>query len=576
MSFIQTNIICGHILASALDKLEIEIKFDSIKVNENGFILEFFSNSNISINDFKKIEKQMSKIISGANPITAIKTNKIEVEKFYDNKFLTDSLKDLDCDKLFFIKFANYQGLINNQVSVEKTNFIKKFKLFSIGGSNWKNDIKNELMIQIKGIAFTSVNEFDEFMIDYNERIERDHRKIGKDLDLFTFDILAGQGFPIWLNKGNIIRSQIQMFLANLEFKFGFEKVITPILGNVELYKKSGHYDHYQENMFPVMKVDNEELVLRPMTCPHHVLIYKKKNFSYKQLPIRLCEEAMLHRYESSGGLTGLERVREMVLEDTHIFCTKEQLSNEIKNCYELIEQAHKGLKTEIFQVDLSLHDKNNSEKFHHNPAMWEKAEKDLRNFLIENKINYVEKIGEAAFYGPKIDFQVKTALGRIITMSTIQLDFLLPGKFDLSYKNQANELETPIMIHLGIIGTYERLVSILLEQTKGILPLWLSPVQASLIPISTKDKSIMDFCNLIVKEYKGDMIRIDFDTREERLAKKIRESQINKIPYQIIIGDQEVINKTISVRSYGETETFQYTIKEFKLIIDQRIKAKN
>lgn len=569
------NELASCVLELSLKKNNNEIVLCLKSDHEDGFFIDFISQEPISTNDFNKIEKAVTKITTGALEIKYLNiTNKEANEIFVNNKYKLEIINSEFKNKdIPIIKIGEFYEICN-ELEYVKTNVVKFLKIMNVGGSYWKGDSNNIQLTRLYGAAFDSKEELDLYINEYNERAERDHRKIGKDLELFTFDLLAGQGLPIWLPNGTIIRKEIRNFLSELEFKYGFENTYTPILGNVDLYKKSGHWDHYKENMFPVMKVDNEELVLRPMTCPHHVIIYSKKPYSYKQLPIRLCEESMLHRYESSGGLTGFERVREMVLEDTHIFCTPEQVEEEVFNCYNLIKEAHEGLNSEIFQVDLSLHDPNDKEKFHSDSNMWENAENSLRVMLKKHNINFVEKIGEAAFYGPKIDFQVKTVLGRIITMSTIQLDFLLPEKFSLEYKDQNSEFKKPIMIHLGIIGTYERLLSIILEQTKGILPVWLSPEQIIVIPVNNEIH--LEFAKKINDIFKNNMIRIKLDNRDERMSKKIREAQIKKVPYQIIIGDEEVKNNLLSVRKYGSEETNIYKIDDFLNIIIEKIKKRN
>lgn len=542
-------------------------------IEDENFVVDFLVEEKISSNDFAKIEKLINKVITGALEIKSIKISSNDAKKeFKNNKYMMQFIEN-NSENLYLVELNGYKTLSNLHFDFKKTNVIKAFKLFSIGGCYWLGDANNDTLLRLTGVAFETKNEFDQYMIEYQERIDRDHRKIGKDLDLFTFDLLSGQGLPIWLANGSIIRKEIRNFLSELEFKYDFQNVYTPILGNLDLYIKSGHWAHYKENMFPLMEVDNEKLVLRPMTCPHHVLVFKKKQYSYKQLPVRLCEESMLHRYESSGGLTGLERVREMVLEDTHIFCTPEQIEQEVLNCYNIIKDAHKGLNSEIFQIDLSLHDPNDKEKFHKDPKMWEVAEDSLRKMLKKHNIPFVEKIGEAAFYGPKIDFQVKTSLNRIITMSTIQLDFLLPMKFELEYKDKDGEYKRPIMIHLGIIGTYERLVSILLEQTKGVLPLWLAPTQVTIIPVNNDIH--LDYSTKIYKQLKQSLIRVNLDDREERMNKKIREAQISKTPYQIIIGDSELKDNTISVRKYGSDNTKTYQLLDFIEIITKQINNK-
>ncbi|MGL4950919.1 MAG: threonine--tRNA ligase [Mycoplasma sp.] len=567
----KINELAAHILGSTLEN-EFKAIIANIEIDE-GFLIDFkLTDSNISTNDFNKLERLMGKIVSGANLIENLNIksdgtpSELSQNPYAQHKISKDGATS-------YVKFGKYVGLSNEILDFKSTNVVKNYKLLSVGGSYWLGDAKNEQLIRLRGFASDNKEEYEEYLKYYNDRLERDHRTVGKNLELFTFNSLGGQGMPFWLPNGTVIRKEIRNFISELEFKYGFESVCTPVLGSVELYKQSGHWDHYQENMFPVINIENEELVLRPMTCPHHILIYKNKPRSYRQLPLRICEESILHRYESSGGLTGFERVREMTLEDVHIFCTTEQLENEVLNCYNIIKDAHAGLNNQIFQIDLSLHDPKDAEKFHHDNEMWVKAEQSLRNMLDKHKIPYVEKVGEAAFYGPKIDFQVKTVLNRIITISTIQLDFLLPEKFDLSYKDKNGEQKQTVMVHLGIIGTYERLLSIILEQTKGVLPLWLSPNQVTIIPVNNDIH--LEYCEKIEKELRSKMIRCNVDNRDERLSKKIREAQISKIPYQIVIGDDELKSNNIAYRKYGEENTTTSNLSDFAKLLSSEITNK-
>lgn len=567
------NYLGAHLLSAVLEK-EYGCIIATIQIDEDGFYIDVFNpNEALSTNGFAKIEKAIQKLCSGV-AIEYQAIDKKEAKKsFSNNKYIQYAIDNSSKDKINLIKINSYQNLCD-LLPYEKTNVIKFIKLLSIGGSYWLGDANNEQLIRIRGFVSDDKTLFENFVAEYQDRIERDHRTIGKNLDLFTFNNLAGQGLPFWLPNGTIIRKQIRNFLGELEFKFGFESTYTPPLGSIELYKQSGHWDHYNENMFAPITVDNEQLVLRPMTCPHHILIYKRKPLSYKQLPLRLCEESMLHRYESSGGLTGFERVREMVLEDTHIFCTPEQLEQEVLNCYNLITEVHKGLDLKLFSIDLSLHDPLDKQKYHHDEKMWKEAEASLRTMLNKLNIKYEEKVGEAAFYGPKIDFQVKTVLGRIITLSTIQLDFLLPERFELTYKANDGTQQPTVMVHLGMMGTYERLLSIILEQTKGILPLWLSPIQIALIAVN--DEIHGTYLRDVYQTLRNQFIRAEIDNRDERMSKKIRDAQISKIPYQIIIGDEEITNKNISYREYGSEQKHTLNLDKFIQLIKTRIDNKN
>ena len=532
-----------------------------------------FDNCNISDKDFKKIEKSFLKIANGAYSLSIEDKNPNLIQK------IKETYGDIAFDDVLenqkFLNINNFYTPIDKDVSENeikdiKSNLVKGIYVFSVGGSYWKNNCKNKQLIRIYFSCKKTQKEMDEFILEFNEKQNNDHRKIGKDLKMFTFDMLAGKGLPIWLNNGFIVKSEVRKLLNEIEFQHDFKLVSTPILGNIELYKTSGHWDHYQENMFPVLDFGDEELVLRPMTCPHHVLIYKNDIQSYRDLPIRLAEESMLHRYESSGSLTGFERVREMTLEDTHIFCSEDQIKDEVLNCYEMIIKAHKSFDTKIFQVDLALHNPDNKEKFHDDDELWKKSENLLRKLLKKNNIDFVEKVGDAAFYGPKIDFQVKTNLNRVVTMSTIQLDFLLPKKFNLEFKDHDSEMKTPIMIHLSTIGTYERLLSILLEQSKGALKTWLSPRQVVIIPVNKNNE---EYASEIHKKLKMKFIRSEVDLRNERISKKIRDGQISKTPYLLILGDNEQNEKTISYREYGQENTEILKIDEFLEKIEKIIR---
>ncbi len=546
-------------------------KVTSSEINDDLMYCEF-DNFNISDKEFKKIEKSFLKLANGAFKISLEdKTPELiaKIKATYSEIAFNDILEN---EK--FLNINNFYTPYNQEISLDeiKSNLVKGIHIFSIGGSYWKNNCKNKQLIRIYFSTKKTEKEINEFVLAFNKKQNNDHRKIGKDLKMFTFDMLAGKGLPIWLNNGFIVKSEIRKLLNEIEFQHDFKLVSTPILGNIELYKTSGHWDHYQENIFPIVNFGDEELVLRPMTCPHHVLIYRKDIQSYRDLPIRLAEESMLHRYEPSGGLTGFERVREMTLEDAHIFCSHDQIQSEILNCYEMIIKAHKAFDTKIFQVDLALHDPKNKKKFHDDDKLWEKSENLLRNLLKLNNVDFVEKIGDAAFYGPKIDFQVKTNLNRIVTMSTIQLDFLLPNKFNLEFKDYDSEMKTPIMIHLSMIGTYERLLSILLEQTKGALKLWLSPRQIVIIPVNKNNE---DYARTIHQKLKMNFIRSELDLRNERISKKIRDGQISKTPYLIIVGDNEQNEKTISYREYGQENTEVIEIDQFLNKIKTLIKLR-
>ena len=562
----------AHVFAAAIKKLYPDIKLTIGPSIEEGFYYDFATITPISINDLPKIEKQMSKIISSAVPFEKGEWSRQEALDFYkDNKYKTEIINELpEGEVITFYQSGDFKDLCSGPHTAN-TKDIKAFKLLNVAGSYWRGDSKNDQLTRIYGVAFDNKADLDEYLAILEDRKQRDHRKIGKDLKLFTFNPLVGQGLPIWLPAGTKIKYEIQKYINYLQHKYEFEPVMTPVLGTVDLYRTSGHWDHYKENMFPPMDVEGEELVLRPMTCPHHIMVYKNDLRSYRQLPFRLCEHSNLHRYEASGGLTGLERVRSMILEDTHIFCRPDQIKEEVDRCYKAIVEAHEGLGSKIWRVDFSTYDPQDTEKFHGNTAMWDSAQSQLKEALEEHGIEFVTMPGEAAFYGPKIDFQVKTALGHVVTVSTIQLDFLLPERFELEYKAQDGSMERPVMIHLGIIGTYERYLAMLLEQTKGVLPLWLAPTQIEILPVNSNihgeySKKLMDKLNL-------EGFRVECDDRDERLAKRLRDSQMSKVPYQLIIGDNEINNDNqISFRRYGSEETTTLPYAEFVELLKQQI----
>lgn len=576
MKFDSTlNHSAAHILAASLQKIYPDVKLTIGPAIDEGFYYDFTTSAPISINDLPKIEKQMKKIIAGGHEFVKKVVSKQEALDFYkENKFKTEIINEIpDNKEISFYTCGDFTDLCSGP-HVERTSKVKAIKLLNLAGSYWRGDSNKDQLYRIYGVAFNNEDDLKEYLDILEDRKQRDHRKIGKDLGIFTFNQLAGQGLPIWLPNGTKIKYQIQKYINELQHKYGFEPVMTPVLGSVDLYKTSGHWDHYKDSMFPPMKVDNENLVLRPMTCPHHILVYKDSLHSYRQLPLRLCEHSNLHRYEASGGLTGLERVREMVLEDTHIFCRPDQIAQEVGVCYQAIKDAHEGFGTKIWRVDLSIWDPNDKEKFHGNKQMWESSQNQLKQALQFYNIEYCEMVGEAAFYGPKIDFQVKTALGHIVTVSTIQLDFLLPERFDLSYKDEQGQNARPVMVHLGIIGTYERYIAMLLEQTKGILPLWLAPTQIVVLPVNNEIHGY--FSQQLLNKLKNVGFRVDIDDRDERLSKRIRDAQVSKIPYQLIIGDEEMKNfDIITYRRYGSEDSHSLSYEQFIEMLDKEIKDK-
>ncbi|WP_438340691.1 threonine--tRNA ligase [Mycoplasma sp. 125] len=556
----------SHLLAAAILKMYPNTKLAIGPAIEEGFYYDFEFENPIFESDLPRIEKKMKKLAE-----QGYEMKKVEKDFFsFENQPYKQELYDKFVNEKKEITFFQFKHPKTNEIlftdlcaggHIENTKEIKHFKLLSIAGAYWKGDSNNKMLTRIYGTSWETKQELDDYIEILKERRERDHRKIGKDLNLFMFSQLSGQGFPIWLEDGMKIHNSIQRYVLKLDKKFGFTEVLTPHFGEKKLYEMSGHWSHYQDVMFSPILMDNETLVARPMTCPHHIILFNSTRRSYRDLPIRYSEQSRLYRYEKSGALSGLERVRSMDLTEGHIFVRPDQIKSEFKHLYKMILQALKDFKIEIDHVSLSLRDPNDEEKFFKDDQMWNKAENDLREVLRELNIEYKEFIGEAAFYGPKVDFQVRTALNRIITMSTLQLDFLLPHRFNMKFVNDNEEFETPVLIHRGLIGTYERFIATLLEQTKGILPFWLSPRQVTIMPIVS---DLNDYCQSLFEEFLDLDFNVNVDLRNERINKKIRDAQIQKSKFIVIIGRQEVENNKLAVREYGSEKTEIYSKEEF------------
>lgn len=556
----KLNNLGAQILFKALDKFtENKINFVDMGFLDIGFYIDFKTNCTISANDFAKIEKIVKSIISSGDKVEKIK-NKTSLNKY--EQYLLDTNNDFG-----FIKIGNFENISSLDI-LDNVNKIKAFKIINIGGSYWKNDAKNDQLTRMSAVCFENMEDFKKWEEYAEEQRKRDHRKIGQDMEIFSFSNEIGQGLPIWLPNGEIIKKEIKKFLWNIFEKENFFFVDTPILGSKELYVRSGHWDHYKENNFPPISVDNEIFMLRPMTCPHHINFYNLKPHSYKELPFCICEDSKLHRYESSGGLIGLERVRAMELFDCHVIVTPSQIEQVIEMLDKILRTVHKKMEIQINRIDLSFHDPNDKEKYHDDDKMWQTSENQLKKIMKNLKYDAKEMVGEAAFYGPKIDYQVKTNLGKMITISTIQLDFLLPERFNMEYIDENNTKQRPVLIHFGVIGTYERFIATLLSQTKGILPLWLSPVQAIIIPVNNNYH--LEYSKKLEKELKGKNIRVKLDSSNDRLNKKIRDAQTSKIPFQIIIGDKEVKDSKLTYRKYSEENSSTVSIDEFVNLIKQ------
>ena len=567
---------CAHLLAQSVKHLYPNAKFWVGPVIDDGFYYDIdLGDVTLTNEDLPKIEKEMKKVSKDGKRIVREEITKEEaLEKFKDDPYKIDLISRMDENNTIISMYTqgDFTDLCRGP-HVETTKELKYFKLLKVSGAYWKGDAKNKMLQRIYGVCFTNEEDLNNCLAEIEEAKQRDHRKIGKDLEIFMNDELVGAGMPLWLPNGAIIRKQLENYIYNKEQKLGYNHVYTPCVGTVNLYKTSGHWDHYKENMFPMMKVDEEEFVLRPMNCPHHMLIYKNKLHSYRDLPIRIGEFATDFRYEASGAVKGLERVRCMCQNDAHLFVTPEQIGDEFKKVVSLILDVYKDFGIKNYKFRLSLRDKEDKEKYFDDDEMWNTAENKLREVLNELGVDYFEAKGEAAFYGPKLDVEVKPAVGPEITLSTCQLDFLLPRRFDLSYIDNKGEKQVPVVIHRAIFGTFDRFTAFVIEETKGAFPLWLSPVEVNIIPVNTELH--LDYCEKIKAELDNRNIRTKLDDRSEKLGYKIRESQTKKIPLTLIIGDNEVNTQTVSYREYGKTETENLSIEAFVNKVEECIKNK-
>ncbi|HDL0562402.1 threonine--tRNA ligase [Staphylococcus aureus] len=555
----------AHLMAHAIKRLYGNVKFGVGPVIEGGFYYDFDIDQNISSDDFKQIEKTMKQIVNENMKIERKVVSRDEAKELFSNDEYKLELIDAipEDENVTLYSQGDFTDLCRG-VHVPSTAKIKEFKLLSTAGAYWRGDSNNKMLQRIYGTAFFDKKELKAHLQMLEERKERDHRKIGKELELFTNSQLVGAGLPLWLPNGATIRREIERYIVDKEVSMGYDHVYTPVLANVDLYKTSGHWDHYQEDMFPPMQLDEtESMVLRPMNCPHHMMIYANKPHSYRELPIRIAELGTMHRYEASGAVSGLQRVRGMTLNDSHIFVRPDQIKEEFKRVVNMIIDVYKDFGFEDYSFRLSYRDPEDKEKYFDDDDMWNKAENMLKEAADELGLSYEEAIGEAAFYGPKLDVQVKTAMGKEETLSTAQLDFLLPERFDLTYIGQDGEHHRPVVIHRGVVSTMERFVAFLTEETKGAFPTWLAPKQVQIIPVNVDLH--YDYARQLQDELKSQGVRVSIDERNEKMGYKIREAQMQKIPYQIVVGDKEVENNQVNVRQYGSQD--QETVEKDEFI---------
>ncbi|HHW7873619.1 TPA: threonine--tRNA ligase [Staphylococcus aureus] len=555
----------AHLMAHAIKRLYGNVKFGVGPVIEGGFYYDFDIDQNISSDDFEQIEKTMKQIVNENMKIERKVVSRDEAKELFSNDEYKLELIDAipEDENVTLYSQGDFTDLCRG-VHVPSTAKIKEFKLLSTAGAYWRGDSNNKMLQRIYGTVFFDKKELKAHLQMLEERKERDHRKIGKELELFTNSQLVGAGLPLWLPNGATIRREIERYIVDKEVSMGYDHVYTPVLANVDLYKTSGHWDHYQEDMFPPMQLDEtESMVLRPMNCPHHMMIYANKPHSYRELPIRIAELGTMHRYEASGAVSGLQRVRGMTLNDSHIFVRPDQIKEEFKRVVNMIIDVYKDFGFEDYSFRLSYRDPEDKEKYFDDDDMWNKAENMLKEAADELDLSYEEAIGEAAFYGPKLDVQVKTAMGKEETLSTAQLDFLLPERFDLTYIGQDGEHHRPVVIHRGVVSTMERFVAFLTEETKGAFPTWLAPKQVQIIPVNVDLH--YDYARQLQDELKSQGVRVSIDERNEKMGYKIREAQMQKIPYQIVVGDKEVENNQVNVRQYGSQD--QETVEKDEFI---------
>ena len=563
----------AHILAQAVKRVFPSYKLTIGPAIENGFYYDFDVEKPFTEEEIAKLEEEMKNIIKEDLPIERFELSRQEAIKLMEEReepYKVEIIKDLpEGEILSFYKQGEFVDLCRGP-HLPSTGKVKAIKLTSMSSAYWRGDAKNKALQRVYGISFPKASELEEYLQKLEEAKQRDHRKLGKELGIFMIHDLVGKGLPMYLPNGYIVWDELEQYIRRKERKLGYKHVLTPPLGSVELYKTSGHWEHYKDGMFPKMEVEGEEFVLRPMNCPHHMMIYANEIHSYRDLPIRIGEIGRDCRFEASGTLKGIERVRTFCQNDAHIFVTPEQIEDEFKNVVNLILEAYKELNITDYHFELSLRDPADKVKYHPDDEMWDNAENKLRQVLNDIGIEYVEKIGEAAFYGPKLDVQVKPAVGNEITMSTCQLDFCLPAKFNLSYIDKDGEKKTPVVLHRAVFGTIDRFMAYYLEETKGALPTWLSPLQVKIIPITDKQ---LNYAQEVYQKLFDEDIRVELDSRPEKMGYKIREAQVQKVPYMLIIGDKEIEANAVGLRSRKDGDMGQMPVDEFISKIKDEIK---
>jgi len=563
----------AHILAQAVKRLFPEDKLTIGPAIEHGFYYDFDVERPFTEEDLEKLEEEMKKIIKEDLPIERFELSREEAIAFMQERkepYKVELIQELpEGETISFYRQGEFVDLCRGP-HLPSTGKVKAIKLTSMSSAYWKGDAKNKTLQRVYGISFPKASELEEYLQKLEEAKQRDHRKLGKELGIFMTHDLVGKGLPMYLPNGYLVWELLEDYIKGKEKKLDYHHVLTPPIATVDLYKTSGHWDHYQESMFPKMEVEGEEFVLRPMNCPHHMMIYANEIHSYRDLPIRIGEIARDCRFESSGTLKGIERVRTFCQNDAHLFVTPEQIESEFQAVVNLILEVYKELNITDYHFELSLRDPEDKVKYYPDDDMWNSAENTLRQVLNDIGIEYEEKIGEAAFYGPKLDVQVKPAVGNEYTLSTCQLDFCLPMKFNLAYIDKDGAKKTPVVLHRAILGSIDRFIAYYLEETKGALPVWLAPTQVKILPITDKQ---MDYAREVTKKLKEQGIRAKLDERQEKIGYKIREAQMEKVPYMLIVGDKEIEANAVGVRARKEGDIGQMGLEDFTSRIQSEIK---
>lgn len=566
---------CAHLMAQAVKHLYPNAKFWVGPVVEEGFYYDMdLGDTVLTEEDIEKIAKEMKKIAKDGKKIIRHEISKKEaLEIFKDDPYKIDLIENMPEDEVISCYSQGDFTDLCRGPHVDNVKLLKNFKLLKFSGAYYKGDSKNKMLQRVYGVCFDTPEALEKHLAELEDAKARDHRKLGKDLGIFMFSDLVGKGLPMWLPNGFIVRRSLVDYIMDKEIFLGYQHVMTPSLGNVELYKTSGHWDHYKDDMFPKMELDDEAYVLRPMNCPHHMMMFKNRLHSYRDLPIRIAEIANDFRYEASGAVCGIERTRAFTQNDSHIFCRPDQIESEVKGVIDLILDVYKDFGFKDFKFRLSLRDTKNVDKYFGNDELWEKSENALRTILKNTGHEYYEAEGEAAFYGPKIDVQVRSAIGHDVTLSTVQLDYQLPERFELEYINEDNEKVRPVVIHRAILGSLDRFIAFLLEETKGYLPLWLAPHQVNIIPVNNNYH--LEYAKEVEELLRKNGIRVNLDDREEKVGYKMREAIMSKYPYILVLGDNEVTNKTITYRTSQSEEKVTITLDEFANKVEEEIKNK-